>query len=115
MKKETEQSWSEFLSDLSDKTDDDVLSKIRCPLVELFDHQVNIDRAKKALFKPQLGLLLKLYLSQLDLHVLSDKMNTHRSNFVRGFGKDRFNHLKLLVRLKIILEDKKPKKGLLAG
>lgn len=114
MTKEIDQSWDEFLTELSPKDDKAVLEKIYCPLEELFDRQANVDRAKKALFKPMLGQLFKLYLSQIDLHTLSDKMNVHRSHFVRGLGRDRFNHLKLLVRLKIIDQDKKPRKGLLA-
>jgi hypothetical protein len=109
-----ENSWNEFLTTLSEKDGEGVLTQLKFPLMELFEKQCNIDRAWKALFKPERGQVLKLYLSSIDLDQLSDKMNTHRTLFVKGFGQDRFNHLKLLVRLKIINEEKKPKKGLLA-
>jgi hypothetical protein len=113
MIKEIEQSWNEFLKDLG--PDNEAIEKqIKCPLLELFEKQCHLDRARKALFKKEMNQVLKLYLSRIELSELSAKINTHRQNFVRGFGQDRFNHLKLLVRLKIIEEDKKPKKGLLA-
>lgn len=114
MTKEIEQSWDEFLSSLSDSDGEGVLTQIKCPLLEILDKQVNIDRARKALFKKEMNQVLKLYLGRIELSKLNDKMNTHRQNFVRGFGQDRFNHLKLLVRLKIITLEQKPKKGLLA-
>lgn len=114
MTKEIEQSWAEFLTELSTDDGEGVLTQIKCPLVELFDRQVNVDKARKVLFKKEMNQLLKLYLSRIDLYLLNDKMNQYRQNFVRGFGPDRFNHLKLIVRLKIITEEKKPKKGLLA-
>ena len=120
MTKEIEQSWDEFLANLSDKDGSDSLEQLKPHLPEpfdilnLFDKQCNIDKACKILFKKELGPLLKLYLSRVDIHELSDKINTHRKNFVRGFGQDKLNHLKLLVRLKIIEQQSKPKKGLLA-
>lgn len=115
MTKEIEQSWTEFLCALCDKEDESILTQISCPLLEFFDKQVNIDRARKALFKKELNKVFRLYLGRIDLYDLSDKMNQHRKNFILGFGPDRFNHLKLLVRLKILEQEKKPKKGLLAG
>lgn len=110
-----EDSWRDFMDTLSTKNEGDVLSQIKCPLLELLDNQANIDQAKKALFKPEIGQLLKLYLSAVSLDVLSDKMTTHEKIFKRAFGIDKFNHLKLLVKLKSIVESKKPKKGLLAS
>lgn len=114
MIKEIEQSWDELLESLGDKDGEDSLKQIKCPILEFFDHQHHIDKARKHLFKPEFNALLKLYLGRVDLLTLSDKMNSHRKNFVRGFGQDRFNFLKLLVRLKIMNQEKKPKKGLLA-
>jgi hypothetical protein len=111
---EVNQSFDEFLCTLCKEPSEAVLSQVKCPLIELFDKQANIDRAKKELFKPELGALFRLYLEKISTSELEDKINQHRQNFLRGFGRDRFNHLKLLVRLKIIEEQKKPKKGLLA-
>ena len=110
-----ENSWKEFLETLSKKTDDSILSQVKCPLIELLDKQAHVDQAKKALFKPEVGHLLKLYLRSVSLGELSAKLETHQKIFLRAFGQDKFNHLKLLVRLKMMLEEKKPKKGLLAG
>jgi len=114
MIKEIEQSWDEFLCTLCADDKEGVLTQIKCPLLELLDKQVHIDKARKVLFKKEMGQLLKLYLGRIELEELNDKINTHRQNFVRGFGQDRFNHLKLLVRLKIMEKNKAPKKGLLA-
>lgn len=91
-----------------------MLTQIKCPLLELMDKQVNIDKARKALFKPEMGQLLRLYLEKLEFDELPEKMSKHEKNFVRAFGPDRFNHLKLLVKLKMIIEQKKPAKGLLS-
>lgn len=115
MQTEIESSWAEFLKTLSTKTDESVLSQINCPLVELLDKQATIDKAKKELFKPEVGHLLKLYLGAVSIEDLSVKMMTHEKIFKRAFGVDKYNHLKLLVRLKMIEEKKKPKKGLLAS
>ena len=115
MQTEIDQSWTEFTKTLSTKVDESVLSQINCPLLELLDKQANIDLAKKALFKPEIGQLLKLYLSRVSIEELSAKMITHEKIFRRAFGVDKYNHLKLLVRLKITEDKKKPKKGLLAG
>ncbi len=114
MTKEINQSWDELLETLALKADEKVLEQIKCPLLEFLDKQVHVDKARKALFKKEFDQLLKLYLSRIALDDLSDKMNVHRSNFIRAFGQDRFSHLKLLVRLKIMDESKKPKRGLLA-
>lgn len=115
MTKEIEHSWKEFLTTLSSKNDESVLAQVKCPLLELLDKQSNVDQAKKNMFKPEIGQLLKLYLSAVSLLELSDKIESHEKIFKRAFGVDKFNHLKLLVRLKMMLEEKKPKRGLLAG
>lgn len=114
MTKETNESWSDFMSTLSLKEGEGPLAQLKCPLLELLDKQSNIDQAKKILFKPELGQVLKLYLSRLEIPELSDKMRTHDKIFKRAFGVDKYNHLRLLVRLKMIDEAKKPKRGLLA-
>ncbi len=114
MNKELSESWSEFMQALSDKDGEGPLAQLKCPLLELLETQANIDRAKKAMFKPEIGQVLKLYLSRVPLEELSDKINSREKIFKRAFGVDKFNHLKLLVRLKIIEENKKPKRGLLA-
>lgn len=115
MIKEIEQSWDDLLESLGEKNGEDSLKQIKCELFDFLDHQHHIDKARKNLFKPEFNALLKLYLSRIDLLTLSDKMNSHRKNFVRAFGQDRFLHLKLLVKLKLLLDENRPKKGLLAG
>jgi len=107
------ESWEDFLKSLSDKEGGDF--KLPCELVNLFDEQKFVDRLHKNFFKAEVNQILKLYLSQMDLITLRDNIKSHRKNFERGFGKDRLNHLKLLVSLLIIDEGKKPKKGLLAS
>lgn len=114
MTKEIDHAWSEFLDQLSDQDGEGPLTQIKCPLLDLFEKQVNIDKARKVLFKKEMNQLLKLYLGRIDLNDLSDKIKTQQKNFVRGFGQDKFNHLRLLVRLKIINQERKPQKGLLA-
>jgi hypothetical protein len=98
---------------LSVKDDESVLKQIKFPLLELMDKQLNIDHAKKALFKPEFGHLLKLYLKAVG-DDLPGKMTTCEANFNRAFGVDKINHLRLLVKLKMIMNEKLPKKGLLA-
>lgn len=110
----TSDAWTEFLCGLCKKDDEAPLKDLPCPLLELFDKQVNIDKAKKDLFKPELDQVLKLYLGRVDFNELQDKIKTHRKNFERGMGKDRLNHLLLLVRLKKLENEKRPRKGLLA-
>lgn len=102
------------MSTLSTKDGEGVLTQVKCPLLELMDKQVNIDKARKVLFKNEFGQLLKLYLGRVDLNELSAKMALHEKNFIRAFGIDKFNHLSLLVKLKMIMDERKPKKGLLA-
>src|ERR1043165_6557232 len=114
MIKETNDSWHEFMETLSDQDDESILDQVKCPLSELLDKQATIDRVKKALFKPEIGKLLKLYLSRISIHDLSVKMKSHEKIFRRAFGVDKHNHLKLLVCLKMLEEEKKPKRGLLA-
>lgn len=114
MIKEIEASWTEFMNCLSDKEGDDVLRSINFPLLELFERQCHIDRARKDLFKKEMNHLLKLYLGRTELAMLGEKLEAQKKNFVRGFGQDRYNHLKLLVRLKIINQASRPKRGLLA-
>lgn len=106
--------WTEFLTELSKEASDKHLKALRCDLLDLFDKQCYVDAAKKALFKPELYQVLKLYLSRVDFDTLCDKMKDHPRNFTSAFGRDKFNHLKLIVRLKKIENDKKPKRGLLA-
>ncbi len=113
--KSVNESWDNFILTLSAHDGEGVLTQVKCPLLELMDKQVNIDKARKILFKPEFGQLLKLYLGRMDLHELSDKMTNHEKNFVRAFGIDKYNHLKLLVKLKMIIEEQRPKKGLLSG
>jgi len=107
-------SWNEFLSTLSDSDSEGVIAQLKCKLEDLMDKQAHIDRARKALFKPEFNQVLKLYMKNFEVADLKQKMKEHEKNFIRAFGRDRFNHLKLLVRLKSI-EDSKPKRrGLLA-
>ena len=106
--------WADFMKALSTKDSEGVLTQIKCPLLELLDKQVNIDKARKALFKPEMGQLLKLYLKGLEFDELVDKLEKHEKNFIRAFGPDKFNHLRLLVKLKTIINQSKPKKGLLS-
>jgi len=111
---EVEQSWNDFLKSLCERDSDSVLKELPCPLLELLDKQCHVDASWKALFKPERGQVLKLYLSRIELFDLNAKMKAHQKWFVKAFGQDRYNHLKLLVRLKIISQEQKPKKGLLA-
>lgn len=114
MRIEIEESWDEYLCTLSESDSEGVLSQLKCKLEDLMDKQAHIDRARKALFKPEFNQVLKLYLKKFEVADLKQKMKEHEKNFIRAFGRDRFNHLKLLVRLKSI-EDSKPKRrGLLA-
>lgn len=115
-----EKSWTEFLdnlsTELSEAEETSILKQIEwCSLSDLFDKQANVDRAKKALFKKEIGKLSRLYLSRIALSEVSDKLKDYPDNFKRIFTDGRLPHLTLLVRLKMILEEKKPKKGLLAG
>lgn len=114
MKKEISESWQDFMETLSASENEGVLKQLKCPLEELLESQANIDRAKKALFKPEIGQVLKLYLSRVPLNSISEKISTNEKIFKRAFGVDKYNHLKLLVRLKMLEEVKKPKAGLLA-
>ena len=114
MKPEINQSWDEFMTSLSKEDNEGIAAQIKCPLLNLFDKQINVDKARKMMFKPELNQLIKLYLSRIEIDELNAKMNAYRNNFVRGMGLDKFNHLKLLVKLKIMMDEKKPKKGLLA-
>lgn len=121
MTKEIDQSWTDFLDnlspELSEAEETSILKQIKdiCPLPELFDRQAHVDRARKALFKKEIGKLARLYLSRIALSEVSDKLKSYPDNFKRIFTDGRLPHLTLLVRLKMILEEKKPKKGLLAG
>lgn len=109
-----EESWSEFLTTLSENDGEGVLTQLKCKLDELMDKQAHIDQARKALFKPEFNQVLKLYIKKFEPQELSKMITKNEKTFVRAFGRDRFNHLKLLVRLKTI-EDSKPKRrGLLA-
>lgn len=113
MTTEIEKSWAEFLDALG--PEDELIEKqIKHDVLELFDTQSNVDRAKKNLFKPELGKLFRLYFSRVDINALHDNIRVKRQNFIRGLGRDKFNHLHLLIRLKIIEDAKKPKRGLLA-
>lgn len=111
MQIEIDKSWSEFISALSKKSGE---IELKVPLLELLDEQKTIDRLKKECFKEEVGQALKLYLSRIDLLSLSSKIETHEKIFKAAFGRDKFNHLKLLVKLKVLAQDKKPKRGLLA-
>lgn len=107
-------SWNEFLSTLSDSDSEGVIAQLKCKLEDLMEKQAHIDQAKKAMFKPEFHLLLKHYLKKFELTELEKKMKAQSKNFEKAFGRDKFNHLKLLVRLKT-MEDQKPKRrGLLA-
>ncbi len=106
------ESWDEFIKTLSSE---DKEIKIKCPILELFDEQEYFDRIRRDFSKTEINQILKQYLSLIDLVTLRDKIRTHRNNFERGFGKDRLNHLKLLVSLLMIDEERKPKRGLLAS
>lgn len=112
--KTVDASWGEFLKSLGD-ADEKILTQIHCPVEEFFDEQKHIDRARKELFKPEFNKVLRLYLGRVDLRELSGKIKAYQKNFERGFGRDRLNHLKLLVPLLMIMNEKKPKKGLLAS
>lgn len=114
MNETVNEAWNKFLDFLGER-DESLLLKIKCPIVEFFDEQKHIDRARKDLSKQEIQKVLRLYLGHMDLLTLRDKMKEHRRNFERGFGRDRLNHLQLLVDLKIILEEKKPRRGLLAS
>lgn len=110
MTAEISDSWNAFMRALSQSDDEQILKKLTCPLLEIMDKQSNADQFKR----PEMSQVLKLYLSRIALDDLAAKMNTSEKIFKRALGVDKFNHLQLLVRLKIILEDKKPKRGLLA-
>jgi hypothetical protein len=114
MNETVNKSWTTFLESLGDDLESS-FDKLPCAIEEFFDQQKFIDKARKDLKRKEIEKILKLYLTRLDLLTLRDKIEKYRRNFERGFGRDRLNHLQLLVDLKIILENQKPRRGLLAS
>lgn len=106
--------WKDFLSPLPDGFDQKIERQLPCPLTEVFDTQSNVDLTNKALFKKEKNQMIKEYFSKVSIHDLEAKIKDHEKLFVRGLGPERLNHLKLLIKLKMICETNKPRRGLLA-
>lgn len=104
-------------ADLEGVNKREILEKIKCPLVELFDRQKNADRAKKVLkaeFSKAVALFLHGYLTStgFDFSGLSKKIEEHHGIFERHLGKDQVRYLRLLINVARLSEEK-PKRGLL--
>lgn len=95
-----------------------VEDKIECPIIECFDTQKRADHAKQVYGKKGMSLVIALYLNQyrndkggIESERLANDLTRNHKTLVRHLGKDRLEHLSLIVNLLKTFEE--PKKGLL--
>lgn len=110
------EAWNKFLDFLGER-DESLLELLDCPLESFLDEQQWADRLRsnKRFKREKMYQIVRLYIEKLDVYTLKDKLKEKGHLFRRVLDKAPLFHLQLLVDLKIILEEKKPRRGLLAS
>lgn len=88
-------------------------AQIKCPLVEMFNSQRTVDKAKKSLGKAGFNNLLAAYFGQFQspdgfkFKTLDEELTKNKKVFLRHLGKDKLNYLTLIVSTRKAIEIKK--------